>query len=75
MDRQLINGLFLIRRVRKKEIRLMKYLVNQESPYEQQGISWRHFMKITGASALGKSVLGFVDFNTKGISIVIDSRY
>jgi len=50
----------------------MKYPVNQKSPGEQKGISRRRFLKITGISAFGVSSLGYFNFITNGVSIVID---
>jgi hypothetical protein len=50
----------------------MKHLMNQKSPNEQKGISRRRFMKIAGISALLASSLGYFNFKTKGVSIVID---
>jgi len=50
----------------------MKYIVNQKSSSEVKGISRRHFVKIAGISALWASSVGYFNFKTKGISIVID---
>ena len=50
----------------------MKYMINQKFPNKQKGISRRFFVKIAGISALGISSLGYINFNTKGVSIVID---
>jgi hypothetical protein len=50
----------------------MKYLVNKKSSNEQKRISRRHFMQIAGISTLGISSLGYFNFKTKGVSIIID---
>ncbi len=39
---------------------------------ESKGISRRRFVKIAGISALGVSSLGYINFKSKGVSIVID---
>jgi hypothetical protein len=46
--------------------------VNKKSPNEQKGISRRRFMEIAGISALWASSLGYFNFRTKGVSIVLD---
>ena len=46
--------------------------MNQKIPHEQKGISRRRFMKIAGISALWASGIGYFNFKTKGVSIVID---
>jgi hypothetical protein len=46
--------------------------VNQKSSKELKGISRRRFVKVAGISALGMSSLGYFNFKTKGVSIVID---
>ena len=50
----------------------MKDFLNQKTTSEPKGISRRQFVKIAGVSALGISALSFYDFNTNGVSIVID---
>jgi hypothetical protein len=55
-----------------KKVNSMKDLPNQKTTGEPKGISRRQFVKIAGVSALGISALGFYDFKTNGVSIVID---
>ncbi|MCG6960145.1 hypothetical protein LJE82_09680 [bacterium BMS3Abin03] len=50
----------------------MKDFLNQKTTGEPKGISRRQFVKIAGVSALGVSSLGYINFKTKGVSIVID---
>ena len=50
----------------------MKYSINQKFLSEQKGISRRRFIKIAGISTIGISSLGYINFNTKGVSIVTD---
>ncbi len=50
----------------------MKDFLNQKTTGEPKGISRRQFVKIAGVSALGISALSFYDFDTNGVSIVID---
>jgi hypothetical protein len=45
---------------------------NQKSPGETKGIDRRSFVKIAGISALGASSISSFNFNTKGVSIIID---
>ena len=47
-------------------------MINKKSSGKQKGISRRRFVKIAGISALGVSSLGYINFKTKGISIVVD---
>ena len=51
---------------------MKKLLANQMRTSELRGISRRQFVRIVGISALGASSLGYVDFRTNGVSIVID---
>ncbi|MFZ0454189.1 MAG: hypothetical protein WAM24_10580 [Ignavibacteriaceae bacterium] len=46
--------------------------MNQKFLNEQKGISRRRFIKIAGISTIGISSLGYINFQTKGVSIVID---
>ncbi len=46
--------------------------MNQKYLNEQKSISRRRFIKIAGISTIGISSLGYINFNTKGVSIVTD---
>ena len=50
----------------------MKYSTNQKFSNEQKGISRRRFIKIAGISTIGISSVRYINFQTKGVSIVID---
>ena len=51
---------------------MKKQKENPESVSVENGITRRHFMKITGIAAVGVSSLGFPDLNSRGVSIVLD---
>ena len=51
---------------------MKRYFANRKSSLEPKGISRRHFLKIAGISALGASSLGYFNFSTNGVSIIID---
>ena len=51
----------------------MKNEADQNFSGKNKGISRRRFMKIAGISALWASSLAFINFKTKGVSIVINS--
>ena len=51
----------------------MKTPEKKKYSYEQKSINRRHFVKISGVTAFGVSALGFIDFASKGVSIVIDT--
>ncbi len=50
----------------------MKYSTNQKSHIELKNISRRRFIKLAGISTIGISSLSYINFETKGISIVTD---
>ena len=50
----------------------MQHYLNQKNSDEKKGISRRRFIKLAGISTIGISSLGYINLQTKGISIVID---
>lgn len=50
----------------------MQHHLIQKKSDEKKGISRRSFIKLAGISAVGISSLGFINLQTKGVSIVVD---
>jgi hypothetical protein len=51
---------------------MIKSLKTQKSPNGQNGMTRRRFVKLTGVSAIGTSLLGHFNFRMKGVTIVRD---